>query len=65
MRIDNGYFTEALLLQTCGGDGEIEIGVGVRLVGKREMPPLTVDRLKAVLEHGIAEDKAACALHVS
>ena len=34
---------------------EIEIGVGVRFVAKREVPPFAVKRFEAVAKHSIAQ----------
>ena len=41
---------------------EGEIGVGEGFVLQREMPPLRVERLEAVTEHGLAQDHAVLEL---
>lgn len=41
-----------------GADGEIEISVGVGLAVESEMPPLAVERVETVAEHGLPQEIA-------
>ena len=49
-----------LLLELTHGEGEVSVGEG--LVAQREVPPLTVERLETVVEHGPAQDHAVLEL---
>ena len=56
--------SRVLSAQVCGRYGEVEVRVGVRLVLQREMPPLAIDGLEAVVHHGVAQNHAVLVLLV-